>query len=113
MVGTTSPAWRLVDAEVAAEFGDVSGGLDVVHRVLDASVRADHEGGPDDALYRTAVVLLLAVGAVRGEHRLVGVGDQREVQSVTVAEGGQLGGRVGGDADHLETGRLERGQRVA
>jgi hypothetical protein len=54
------------DSKILAQFGDVSGGADVVERLADAALRVDHEGGSDHAGDRPAVHLLLPVSAVGG-----------------------------------------------
>src|ERR1700746_3185754 len=83
----TGPGKRKAsEAEVLAEPGDVTGGLDVVVGPGDLPVLADHEGGPDHADPGLPVELLLAVGAVGVVHVVVRVGQQREVQPVAVAE---------------------------
>src|SRR6266496_6213454 len=89
---------KALQAEVLAEAGYVAGGLDAVVGPGDLPVLADHEGGPDDAHRGLPVELLLAPGAVGVVHLVVRVGQQREVQPVAVAELGELGGGVRGDA---------------
>ena len=63
----TAPAYS-VDAEVAAELGNVAGRFHAVHRSLDRALLVDDEGRPDDADHRLAVELLLAPRAVGLEH---------------------------------------------
>src|SRR5580700_6128563 len=98
---------RHLQAEVLAEPGHVAGGLDVVVDPGELAVLADHEGGPDDAHHSLPVELLLAPGTVGLVHLVVRVGQQREVQPVAVAELGQLGGSVRGDAQHRHPGRRQ------
>ena len=70
------PAGRLVtvpllDADLGPQAGDVAGGLDAVHGLLDGAVRVDHERGPDHADGGLAVELLLAVGAISLERGVI------------------------------------------
>src|SRR6266566_7570773 len=95
---------RHLQPEVLAEAGYVAGGLDVVVGPGDLPVLADHEGGPDHAHRGLPVQLLLAPSAVGVVHLVVRVGQQREVQPVAVAELGQLGGGVRGDAQDRHPG---------
>ena len=101
------------DGQVLAELRHMPGGAHVVLRHLDLSVRVDHEGRADHAGHRLAVHLLLAEDAPRVEHVLVGVGEQREGESLLVAELGELGGLVGGDAEHVEARPVQLGEAVA
>ena len=101
------------DGQVAAQLGDVPGGLDVVLRHRDLALLVDDERRADDALNGLAVHRLLAEGAPRGEHLAVRVGQQREGQFLVVAELGELGRLVGGDADDVEPGVVELGEVVA
>src|SRR5690606_10844813 len=74
------------DRQVATQLGHVTGGAHVVLRQLDPALLVDEEGGADDAGDGLAVHLLLPEGAPLGEHRAVGVRQQREGQRLGVAE---------------------------
>src|SRR4051812_1839005 len=66
--------------ELADQFGDVTGGADVVHRRLHLALRVDDDRRADDAHHRLPVHLLLAEGPVGIEHRPLGVRQQRKGQ---------------------------------
>src|SRR3954468_24684923 len=91
-------------AEVAAELGDVAGGLDVVGGPLDAPLVVDDEGRADDADDLLAVHLLRPVGAVGPEHLLLRVGDQRDAEVLLLPEADQLLRRVRRDPDDVQPG---------
>src|SRR5271165_4702276 len=101
------------DGEILAEPVDVSGRLDPVVRLLDLPVRADDERGTDNAHHLLAVVHLLAVRAVGGEHRPVRIGQQGERDAFLVAEPRQLGRGIRGDPEHSQSHRREVGQALA
>lgn len=103
---------RSVDAEVLAQLRHVTGGPHVVERVLDESVRADHERRADHALDGLAVVLLLPERAVRLERRLVRIGEQSKRQVLVVAELGQFRHAVLADPGDRVPGAGERRQRI-
>ena len=86
--------------------------LDVVLRLGDLALLVDDERRPDDTLNGLAVHHLFAVSAPRGEHFAVGIGKQRECQLLVVAELGEFGRLVGGDADDIQPGAVEFGQAV-
>src|SRR4051795_11561960 len=90
-----------VELEVAAQLGDVAGGLDVVLREEDLAVLVDDDRGADDALDQLAVELLLAEGGVLLHHDLVRVGEQRDRQAAALAELRELLRLVRRDAEHL------------
>src|SRR5690606_15055383 len=109
-----APALRsaALQPELALDPVHVAGGLHVVEGLLHGHVRADDEGGADDALHHAAVVLLLAEGAVGLQGGLVRVAEQREGQALLVAEGGELLRGVRGDAEHGEPRGVEGPQVV-
>jgi bifunctional non-homologous end joining protein LigD len=92
------------EAEVAAQLGDVAGGLDVVGGLLDAALGVDDEGRADHADDLLAVELLRPVRAVGLQHLLVRVGDQRDAEVLLLPEAQQLLRLVGGDADDVQPG---------
>src|SRR5580704_8738484 len=100
------------DAQVFSQALHMTLGLDPVVDVLENPVRAHHEGGPDHAHGRLTVELLLTVRAVCALYRMVGVGQQREVQRLLVPELGQLGGLIRGYAQDLHTCRGQAAEAV-
>src|SRR5215475_9883216 len=111
--GGVSDVLRLIDTQLAAQFGDMAGRLDVVESPFDAALLVDDEGGPDDSGDRLPVELLLAVRAIRRQYPPVLIRHERKRQTVPLAELGELGRGVGGDPDHLVPGAAERRERVA
>src|SRR5271154_4699008 len=97
------PTWpEDLDRQVAAQFGHVAGGLDVVLRFGDLALLVNDERRADHALNGLAVHLLFAVGAVGRQHLALGVRQQRKRQALGFTELGQLLWLVGGDADDIE-----------
>ncbi len=70
----------------------------------DLAVRTDQEGRPDDPDRLLAVQGLLAPGPVGLAHRVVGVGEQGELEAVLLPELLVLVGAVGRDAQHGHLG---------
>ena len=91
----------------------MAGGADVVLRHLDLAFLVYEERRTNDALVDLAVVRLLSKRTPGLQRRLLLVGEQRECQLLLVAELGELGRLVGGDADDLEAVAVELGQTVA
>ncbi|MDT7578030.1 MAG: competence protein ComEC, partial [Pseudonocardiales bacterium] len=100
------------DRQVLAQLRDVSGGPHVVLRHLDLPVRVHHERGADHAGHGLAVHLLLPERAPGVEHVLVRVGQQGKGEPLLVTELRELGGLVGGDAEHVEARAVELGEVV-
>src|SRR5829696_8821299 len=98
-------------AECFEDLGGVAVGLDVVPGPLDAALLVDERGAqhPDAGL---AVPGLLAPGAPGLHDLVVGVGQQRELETVLVAEALVALSVVAGDADDRHGGGLEGGQAV-
>src|SRR4051812_37338162 len=78
------------DRQILDDLGDVARCLDVVESAFDLAVLVDDDRGADDADDRLAVELLLAVGAVRLQDLLVGVGEEGDLQGLLLAELGEL-----------------------
>jgi len=73
-------------SEVVLQLGDMTGGLDVVERVLDPAVGVEDHSRTDDAGDRLPVVLLLPICPQR---RLVGIRQQGKPHALLFGEAGQ------------------------
>ena len=94
------------------DLGGVAVGLDVVPGPLDPALAVDQEGRAQHPDAGLAIPALLPPGAVGVHDLVVGVGQQRELEAVLVAEALVALGIVGRDADDRHAGGLEGGQVV-
>ena len=85
----------------------------LLDHVRDRALGIDDERRPLDAPVGLAVIALLDPGAVGVRDRVVGVGEQREVEPVLGGELGHRVDRVRRDPDHADAGRLVVGAPVA
>ena len=88
-------------------------GLDVVLCGGDLARLVDDEGGTDDPVTFLPYIFFSPKVALGGQYLAVGVGQQRERQSLGVAKLRQLLRLVGGDADDVEPGLAEVVQVIA